>query len=113
MDKDKISKKKYQDVGDAIGMPDNIDKQRIREIIDSFEKKHPGEIKLHRDEASAHVKDIKAEYGVVGKKSARRYALELPEPLHAAMEKYIPTLFRSKKHFGWLKKNFKELFVEY
>lgn len=101
----------YKDIGDAVGMPDEQDREQIRKIIDDFEKKHPGEIKLHRDGASEHLKQLKTD--VVGKKAGRRYALEIPEPLFFSLEKYIPTLFRSKKHFQWLRKNFKELFLEF
>lgn len=103
----------YKDIGDAVGMPDDTDKKQIRQFIDEFEKKYPGEIKRHRDTASEHIRQIKAEYGVIAKKANRRYALELPEPLYFRIEKYIPTIFRSNKHFAWFKKNFKELFLEY
>lgn len=106
-----FNKGDYKDIGDAVGMPDEQDRQQIRKMIDDFEQKHPGEIKLHRDEASEHLKQLRTD--VVGKKAGRRYALELPEPLYEQMEKYIPTLFRSKKHFTWLRKNFKELFLEF
>ena len=107
-----FNKGEYQDIGDAVGMPDEQDRKQIRRIIDDFEKKNPNEIKKHRDDASAHLSQLKAEFGVVGKKSARRYALEIPEPLFYKLEAYIPTLFRSKRHFTWLRKNFKELFLE-
>lgn len=106
-----IGEHEYKDIGDAVGMPDDADRDYIRKLIDDFERAHPGEIKLHRDGASEHLKQLRTD--VVGKKSGRRYAMELPEPLGLAMERYIPTLFRSKKHFRWLRKNFKELFLEY
>ncbi len=106
-----LDKSEYKDIGDAVGMPDEQDRQQIQKLIDDFEKKHPGEIKFHRDAASDHLKQLRTD--VVGKKSGRRYALEIPEPLYIKMEQYIPTLFRSKKHFTWLRKNFKELFLEF
>lgn len=108
----KQDRKEYKDVGDAVGMPDETDRKQIQKIIDVFEKQYPGEIKLHRDGARAHLDEIKAQHGVVGKKAARRYALEIPEPLFFQLEAYIPTLFRSAKHFQWLRRNFKELFLE-
>lgn len=101
----------YKDIGDAVGMPDEQDRLQIKKIIEAFERKHPGEIRAHRDAASAHLKELRT--NVVGKKAGRRYAMEIPEPLFEALEKYIPTLFRSKKHFQWLRKNFKELFLEF
>jgi hypothetical protein len=107
-----ISSQEYKDIGDAIGMPDEADRKQVEKIINEFEKAHPGHIKLARDEAREHLRNLGVKNGVVDKKSARRYALEIPEPLYYALEKYIPTLFRSKKHFGWLRKNFKYLFVE-
>jgi hypothetical protein len=105
-----INASEYKDIGDAVGNPDETDRKQIKAIIDTFEKKHPGEIKKHRDGASEHIKTLKTD--VVGGKAARRYALEIPEPLYLSLEQYIPTLFRSKKHFNWLRKNFKELFLE-
>lgn len=107
-----INAGEYKDIGDAVGMPDEEDRQQVQKIIDDFEKKHPGEIKLHRDEAIEHLKEIKATNGVLDKKSGRRYALEIPEPLFYSLEIYIPTLFRSQKHFKWLRRNFKYLFLE-
>jgi hypothetical protein len=102
----------YKDIGDAVGMPDEEDRRQVQKIIDDFEKKNPGEIKFHRDGAKDHLKELKATNGVLDKKSARRYALEIPEPLFLSLEAYIPTLFRSQKHFKWLRKNFKYLFLE-
>lgn len=106
-----INSSEYKDIGDAVGMPDETDRKQVQKIIADFEKKHPGEIKLHRDAASEHLKQLKTD--VVGKKAGRRYALEIPEPLFFSLEAYIPTIFRSKKHFTWLRKNFKELFLEF
>lgn len=103
---------KYKDVGDAVGMPDEADRVQVEKIINAFERKNPGEIQLHRDAARKHLASLKAENGLLDKKSARRYALEIPEPLFMSLEQYIPTLFRSQKHFRWLRKNFKYLFVE-
>lgn len=108
-----ISKGAYKDIGDAIGMPDATDKKNIRALIDSFEKKNPGMIKEVRDEARIRLAEMGRSDAVVDKLSGRRYALEIPEPLHQAIENYIPTIFRSKRHFQWLRTNFKELFVEY
>lgn len=114
------SKKVYQDIGDAVGMPDDEDKQRIRGIIARYERKHPGEIAFHRDAAKEHL-GVGAtgsgnKYGLVSAvtgetNSARRYLFELPPELHEKIEAYMPTIFRSKKHFAWFCKNFKELMI--
>ena len=42
-----MNKGDYQDIGDAVGMPDETDRKNVRKIIDDFEKQYPGEISLH------------------------------------------------------------------
>lgn len=101
-----LDKKGYQDVGDAVGMPDADDKRRLEAIIRKYEKNNPGEIAFHRDTAKARMDN---EFAVVDKSSNRRYLFELPPKLHADIEAYIPTIFRSKKHFAWFCKNFPKL----
>lgn len=105
MDLDKHS---YKDIGDAVGMPDAQDKAHIDKIIISYEKKNPGEIAFHRDMAKARMNN---EFAEIDKSSGRRYLFELPPQLHAKLEAYIPTLFRSKKHFAWFCKNYKHLMI--
>ncbi len=92
-------------------MPDETDRQNIRKIIDDFEKQNPGQISIAREATKVYVKTLKD--AVVDKKSGRRYSLEIPEALFYKLEAYIPTIFRAARHFKWLRKNFKELFVEF
>ena len=106
-----IDKGDYKELGSAVGMPDEVDKQQIRKIIDDFEKRNPGQIATARDATREYVKTLKD--AVVDKKSGRRYSLEIPEELFYKLEAYRPTIFRSPRHFKWLRKNFKELFVEF
>ncbi len=117
---DKIEgKKKYQDIGDAVGMPDAQDKAHIEKILLAYDKKHPGEIQFHRDFAKNNSTAGTNEYGLVSGKTGNtgissnglRYMFELPPEVHAKIEEYIPTIFRSKKHFNWFKKNFKYLMI--
>lgn len=106
---------------DAVGMPDEQDKEFLRKLILKFDKKYPGFIKTARDEArkeleaSSTAMDNKLEYGVVeaaGMSSARRsLVFELPEELMANIEKVFPSMFRDRKHFAWFATNFKELLV--
>lgn len=114
---DKVTRK---DLADAIGMPDNIDKENIQKIILKFEKKNPGYILNARNLAREGLDD--PIYGTTqdsrsksGKSlaggSSMRLQLELPEELYNAIEAYIPTIFREKKHYHWFLKNFPELLV--
>lgn len=112
-------KKHYQDIGDAVGMPDADDKAHIEKILLAYDKKHPGEIKFHRDNARANSVAGTNEYGLVSGGTSKhgitsenlRYLFELPPEVHEKIEEYIPTIFRSKKHFAWFCKNFKELMI--
>ena len=114
---DKIEgKKKYQDIGDAIGMPDKQDKEHIEKILLAYDKKHPGEIQYHRDFARKESMAGTNKFGLVsGSKefgaTGVRYIFELPPEVHAKIEEYIPTIFRSKKHFAWFCKEFKYLMI--
>lgn len=104
-------------LGEAIGMPDDVDKAFIRRVILEYEQGYPGLIKHAVDEArrdqaanSSGVNDVTA-FGLVDKSSSRRHLLELPEGLVTQLERYYPTLFRERKHFRWFIKNFKELLL--
>lgn len=108
---DNLDKQSYKTLGDAVGMPDATDKENIQNIILRYERKHPGEIKFHRDAARDRIVNAFNPNAVLDKNSNRRYMLELPPKLHANIEAYIPTIFRDKKHFDWFKKNFKELLI--
>lgn len=109
-----MQKKELKTLGDAIGMPDNVDRERIRRIILKYEKKYPGQITYTRDVAKRDFQEQggrKADFGEVNKQAQGRIIFELPEELHRQLEEYIPTLFREPKHFRWFVKNFKELMV--
>lgn len=109
-----MQKKELKTLGDAIGMPDDIDKERIRKIILKYEKKYPGQITYTRDVAKRDFQDQggrKARFGEVNKQAHGRVLFELPEELHRQLEEYIPTLFRETKHFQWFCRNFKELLI--
>lgn len=112
-------KKHYQDIGDAVGMPDADDKAHIEKILLAYDKKHPGVIQFHRDAAREQSKAGESEFGLVSgvdKKTgissdSLRYMFELPPEVHEKIEEYIPTIFRSKKHFAWFCKEFKYLMI--
>lgn len=111
-------KKDYQDVGDAVGAPDDLDKVRVERIIAKYEATNPGVLLALRDKARNESTAGTNEYGLISTPSKRgissnsqRYMMELPEDLHHQLEEYIPTLFRSKKHFAWFCKEFKFLMI--
>lgn len=114
-----ITNKQYKSLGDAVGMPDEVDKERIRRIILKYEKQHPGEIGTIIEYAKIHSKAFTNEFGLVSGKgttkgissNSLRYQMELPPDLHRQIETYIPTIFSDKKHYAWFKKNFRELFI--
>ena len=109
-----MDKNTYKTLADAVGMPDNVDKENIQKIILRYEKKHPGYIKHARDEAKAEYAaegGDKQKFGVTNKQAAGRVIFELPEELYHDIEAYMPTVFRETKHFRWFVKNFKELMV--
>src|SRR5688572_5416829 len=106
---DKTTKKT---LGEAIGLPDDVDKENIRKIILKYDKKHPGYIQHAISEAKADFAGTdKAKFGEVNKSAHGRVLFELPEELHANLETYIPTLFREKTHLRWFIKHFKELLI--
>lgn len=108
---DDISKKDYKTIGDAIGMPDYIDKLNLRKIISGYEKEFPGEIKIFMQFAKANSRAFENEFGIINKNSGMRYILELPPMLHAQIESYMPTVWRERKHFRWFCKQFPELVI--
>lgn len=101
---------KYTDVGDAVGLPDQVDKLRIQRYLLKYEKEHPGEILFHRNMAREHLKDPKFAT-TSDKNAARRYLFELPEPVGVWLEQAYPLMFRSKKHTAWFCKHFPELMI--
>lgn len=115
---DEMSKRGKSDIADAIGMPDEKDYEVLLKIIQRFEATHPGLIKAtleqgRRDfELGIHGKN-KAWTGraTVSKDSNMVYHFELPADLYHAIEAVFPSIFRSKKHFAWFKKNFYKLTI--
>lgn len=115
-----MDKKTRKDLADAIGMPDATDKENIQKIILKYEEEHPGFIKHARDSAREELLDKK--FGTTNDSRSKtgtsiagganmRLQLELPGDLYNAIEAYIPTMFREKKHYHWFLKNFPELLV--
>lgn len=96
-------------LADAIGLPDKEDKLRIQRYLLKYEKKHPGEIKFHRDMARERLKDPK--FGLVDSQSARRYLFELPTEIGVWLGQAYPLMFKDKKHLAWFCKNFPELLI--
>lgn len=106
------------DIADAIGMPDEKDYEVLLRIIQRYEKTHPGVLRHTVETARAEFKQ--GVYGkrllwegeaVVSKKGNFTYDFELPEDLYHAIEQVFPSMFKSKKHFRWFKKNFVKLTI--
>jgi hypothetical protein len=112
----KVAKDKndLKTLADAVGMPDDQDKARIRQILMTFDKKHPGQIfhtvQKAREDFRAQGGDV-AKYGLVNKQASGRTLFELPEALVGEIETEYPTMFREKKHFHWFVRHFKELLI--
>lgn len=106
------------DIADAIGMPDEKDYEVLLRIIQRYERTHPGvlahTVNTAREEFRAGrygkrlVFDNKA---LVSKQGNITYDFELPEDLYRAIEQVFPSMFKSKKHFQWFKKNFHRLTI--
>lgn len=106
-----------KDLGDAIGMPTDWDKQNIQQMIRNYNRRHPGilahtikEAKQDMQMQSTVFHNV-ARFGEVDKQAHRRHMFELPEELVHIIEKGYPTMFRSKKHFAWFCENFKQLML--
>lgn len=118
--RDAINSRKGSDVADAVGMPDEQDYAVLMRIFQKFEARNPGLIQAtlkagRRDyKAGVHSrKQIfdKHERAVVSKDSNMTYVFELPANLYFAIEAVFPSMFKSKKHFAWFKKNFYKLTI--
>lgn len=111
--------KNYKELGDAIDLPDDVDKERIRRMILRYEKKNPGYILNCIQEARAQHqysdtmgKTKKAvKYGEVNEGISGRLLFEIPEELYRDIEDAYPVMFKNKKHFRWFVANFKELMI--
>ena len=108
--------KDIKSLGDAIGMPTEADKAFIRKLLVEYDKEHPGQIKAYRDDGKRELEingtfNGRQKFGVTGKQASMRMIFNLPPGLARAIEAQYPTLFRSKNHFRWFVRNFKELLV--
>lgn len=106
--------KNFRDMGEAVGLPDEEDKNRIRRMILKYERKHPGFIAHARDEAKAQYKvegGQKQKFGLADEQSSRRLLFELPEELYKWIDTAYPLMFQNKKHLRWLIQNFRELLI--
>jgi hypothetical protein len=115
---DAMSNRGKGDIADAIGMPDEKDYEVLLSIIQQFEAKNPGLIKATLEAGrqdyynGAHRKN-KTWTGktTVSRDSNMTYVFELPANLYFAIEAVFPSMFKSKKHFAWFKKNFYKLTI--
>lgn len=106
------------DVADAIGMPDEQDYQVLSRIIKRFEATNPGLINYtlregRKDyESGVYSKNkIWKNDAVVNRQANMVYSFELPAGLYSAIEKVFPSMFKSKKHLAWFKRNFYKLTI--
>lgn len=114
------NRKRGEDIADAIGMPDQQDYEVLLSLFQKFEKLHPGLIHATAENgrkeyhegihARKRVFDS-AGRAVINKENNMVYAFELPGDLYTAIEKIFPSMFRSRKHFAWFKRNFSKLLI--
>lgn len=119
--KDALAKRgRGDDIADVVGMPDEKDYEVLMGIVRKYELKHPGYIdyavQQGRHDYGLGVHSKKKMFdrqgrAVISKDSNMVYAFELPADLVAAIEKVFPSMFRSKRHFAWFRKNFQKLMV--
>lgn len=104
-------------MSDVVGMPDEKDKEFIRNLIQIHEKMTNGllayTLKQSREEFENYSKFATKgnEDAKVNQGSNMTYDFELPNSFVLLIEKYYPTMFRDRKHFAWFKKNLKGLMV--
>lgn len=106
------------DVADAVGMPDEQDYKTLHAIISKYEARHPGLIKRHLDEGrrefglGVHHKNLtwKGD-AVVNKQANMKYVFSLPPDLYKRIETVFPSMFKSKKHLGWFRRNFYKITI--
>lgn len=106
------------DIADAIGMPDEKDYQELLKIFQRFEKRYPGLIRYGQREGrrdfdtGIHRRNLTFKgKALVNKESEMEYVFELPALLKQEIETTFPSLFRSRKHFNWFKRNFHKLTI--
>jgi hypothetical protein len=112
-----------RDLGDAVGMPDEGDWKNIVNMIAVYRKASIA--KFGYDKLTDCIVNAKKEYEELGgkydsiargfnlanKQSNMRLHFEFPQDFLLYIEQGYPTLFRSKKHYHWFCKNFKELMI--
>lgn len=108
------------DVANAVGMPDDKDYEVLLRIIQKYQKLRPGYLEQAVANGRAdygrgihHKKQIfdKSGRAVISKDSNMVYVFELPADLVRAIERFFPSMFKSKRHFAWFKKNFYKLTI--
>lgn len=106
------------DVADAVGMPDEKDYETLLKIINNFERKNPGLIAAvlkagRKDYETGKFRKNKTFTGraTVNKQSNMTYDFELPIGLYQAIEAVFPSMFKSRKHYRWFKKQFPKLLI--
>ncbi len=106
--------KNFRDMGDAVGLPTQEDKDRIRRMLLKYERRYPGYIAKARDEAKKQYAvegGQKQKFGLVNKGASGRMLFEIPEELFHWINKAYPLMFQNKKHLHWFIKNFNELLI--
>lgn len=107
-----MKKQEAKTLGDAVGMPDEVDKENIRAYIRKYDKAQPGKLAFTISSARAeHNSARHDDFNLVNKDSGARHIFELPADFVEGLEEAYPIMFRDKKHFRWFVKNFKELML--
>lgn len=108
---------------EIVGMPDDWDKQNLRNLIENFYKEKfemvGGKLltgkqwtKLEVEDArKKHDQVLKDSHGVKIENSELRVGTALPNLLWNRIEEAYPTMFRDKDHFNWFIENFPEFKV--
>lgn len=92
---------------DPVGLPDDVDRQNIVNIIRNFERAQPGVIsafaaQARRERDEQPVTFLRPDM----KNEVRRRVLTMPTGLLRQIEESYPLMFRNKKHLAWFKANF-------
>jgi hypothetical protein len=106
------------DVADAVGMPDEKDYEMLLGIFKRYERQYPGHIQFILKQGRREFEEGKYAKNLVWKGKAEvnqfnnmTYVFELPPILFKRIEDVFPSIFRSKKHLGWFKRNFVKLTI--
>lgn len=111
--KRQLDEGKTKTLADAVGLPDEDDWKNIVKMIAIYReatvKKYGYDI-LVETIANARKDASNADaFLLVNKDSNMRHVFELPESFVNLIEKAYPLMFKSKKHFSWFARHFKEL----